>query len=268
MLTAAQCARHLDVLRVGRRPPGLEALTELTAAHLTRVPFENVSKLLRFRRSGFRGIPELEPYLDDIERFRLGGTCYANNLHLNRLLGALGYDVRLCGADMSRPDVHVANVVRLEGREYLVDAGYAAPFLEPMPLDLDRDQEIALGGERYVLKPRGADGRWRLDHHRDGRPLHGYTLNPKPRRVEEFAGVIEESFAPEATFMNALTIVRFFPGRSLALRNLKLVEAEGDRTRIVHFPDAAPLPVLIEERFGIPRALVAEALAGLKLVDY
>ncbi len=267
-MTTAEVERYLSVLGVPRRTPSLEALAELTAAHVTRVPFENVSKLLRFRRSGFRGIPDLATFLGDIERFHLGGTCYTNNVHFGRLLAALGYDVALCGADMSKPDVHVVNVVRLDGHEYLVDGGFAAPFLEPLPLGLDRDQEIALGGERYVLKPRGADGRSRLDHHRDGRPPHGYTLNPRPRRVEEFAGVIDESFEPEATFMNALTIVRFLPGRSLALRNLKLVEAEGDRTRTVRFADAAPLPVLIEERFGIPRALTAEVLAGLTLVDY
>jgi arylamine N-acetyltransferase len=105
------------VLDVPRRAPSLAALTELTAAHLTRVPFENVSKLLRFRQSGFCGIPTLAEFLDRIERHRLGGTCYSNNSHLNRLLEALGYQAFLCGADMKRPNVHVVNRVRLEGRD-------------------------------------------------------------------------------------------------------------------------------------------------------
>ena len=39
-----QAHRYLDHLRVDPRPPSREALTELTTAHLARVPFENFSK--------------------------------------------------------------------------------------------------------------------------------------------------------------------------------------------------------------------------------
>jgi arylamine N-acetyltransferase len=60
---------------------------------------------------------------------------------------------------MSAPDVHMVNIVTLDGRPYLADVGYAAPFLAPLPLDLAQDQEIAWGRERYVLKPRDAAGR-------------------------------------------------------------------------------------------------------------
>jgi len=36
---------YLTILGVVRREPSLEALRELLAAHLTRIPFENISKL-------------------------------------------------------------------------------------------------------------------------------------------------------------------------------------------------------------------------------
>ncbi len=267
MLAAAQCGRYLRALGVPSRAPSLDALTELTAAHLTRVPFENLSKLLRFRRTGFRGIPDLEAFLDGIERFQLGGTCYSNSFHLHQLLRALGYEAHLCGADMSRPDVHLVNRVRLDGRDYLVDAGYGAPFLAPMALDLARDQEIVLGADRYVLKPRDGTGRSRLDQHRDGAPGHGYTLKPESRRIEEFARVIEDSFAPAATFMNALLVTRFWPGRSRVLRNLALSDAEGAALHVRRVPDVSALPGVIEESFGIPGAVAAEALQGLSLSD-
>jgi hypothetical protein len=68
-----------------------------------------------------------------------------------------------------------------------VDVGYAAPFLVPLPLDLAHDQDIVWGRERYVLKPRDAAGRPRLELHRDGGLRHGYLVNPAPRRIEEFA---------------------------------------------------------------------------------
>ncbi len=255
--------RYLRLLGVPARPPGLAALAELTSAHLSRVPFENVSKLLHRRDPAMR-LPPLERWLDGIERHRFGGTCYANNSRLGELLAHLGYEVRLCGADMSRPDVHVVNVVRLDGREYLVDVGYGAPFHAPLALDANAPQEVELGADRYVLHPRDDAGRSRMDLVRDGRLRHGYSVNPAPRSIGEFAGVIEESFAGSASFMNALVIVRHAPGRSLALRNMSLVESEGlmhRRTLVATHVDE--LPEVAETRFGMPRTLVRLALVGV-----
>jgi arylamine N-acetyltransferase len=264
-MTTPERDRYLRVLGVARREPGLGALAELTAAHVIRVPFENLSKLLRYHRSGFRGIPDLATVLDDVEAFHLGGTCYSNNFHLYRLLKVLGYEVTLCGADMSRPDVHLVSLVLLEGREYLVDAGYGAPFLDPLPRDLNSDHTIVLGAERYVLRPRDSAGRSRLDLHRIDGKSHSYEVNPAPRRIDEFRQVIEESFAPSATFMNALTIARFHRGRSIVLRHLSLIESEGHRSRVQRLPDASHLPGTIEETFGIPGTITREVLSRVPL---
>ena len=145
--------RYLAALGVSVGELGLDALQELTAAHLTRIPFENVSKLYYKKHNGLRGLPSLELYLDGIENYNFGGTCYTNNYYLNLLLKYVGYDVKLCGAGMTNPDVHIVNMVTLDGGEYLVDVGYAAPFLKPLPRDLRRDHVVALGRDRYVLKP-------------------------------------------------------------------------------------------------------------------
>lgn len=264
-LTAAEAARYLRALGVAPRPPGFVALAEVVSAHLQRVPFENLSKLRR-RREHRHGIPDLDEFLDGIERHRFGGTCYTNNFHLHRLLAHLGYDVTLCGAEMSRPDVHLVNLVRVDGREYLVDGGYGAPFLDPLPRDLPHDVELGLGRERYVLKPRDAHGRSRLDLYRDGELRHGYTVHPEPRPFRHFAGVIEESYAPGATFMNRLTFMRFRPGHSLVLQNRNLLEFDGPdshETRVA--PDA--LVEVLAARFGVPRAAAGEALADFVVPD-
>ncbi len=258
--------RYLALLGITSRPPSLEALRELTLAHLTRVPFENVSKLYARREPELCGLPGLERFLDGIERHHLGGTCYANNFHLHELLAHLGYRVALCGADMAAPDVHIVNLVSLDGSQYLVDGGYGAPFLEPMSLDLTQDQEVAWGRDRYVLKPRDAHGRSWMGHYRDGSLRHGYLVNPAPRRIGEFAGVIADSFREDATFMNALLVARFSKTRSLTLRNLSLTEADaaGWRSREVGRQD---LPLVIEREFGIPRAIASQALEGVDLTQ-
>jgi N-hydroxyarylamine O-acetyltransferase len=259
-------ARYLGLLGVPRRAPELAALTELTSAHLTRVPFENLSKLSRARRPAPpRQPPGLARYLDGIERLRLGGTCYANAFNFHLLLAHLGYDVSLCGADMSAPDVHLVNVVAIDGRPYLVDVGYAAPLFEPFPLDLARDQEITWGRERYVLRPRDAAGRSRLELHRDGELRHGYTVNPAPRRIEEFEQVILDSFSDGATFMHALLIARFWPKRSMTLRNMTLIEAAPSGYGLRQVPRRDELPAVIEEHFGIAGEVTREALDGVEL---
>jgi len=258
-------ARYLRLLGIGRARPDRALLEALTAAQLQRVPFENLSKLLRLRRAGLRRRPGLEEHLDGIEQHGFGGTCYANNSHFHGLLRHLGFDARLSGADMTDADVHIVVLVRVEGREYLVDGGYGAPFLEPLPRDLEREHVVALGRDRYVLEPQDAAGRARLRLLREGVERHGYTVKPEPRRIEEFDGVVLDSYRPEAVFLNALLITRFFPGRSSVLHNLRLLHSQGERWSERALADAQELGRVVEEEFGIARALVHEALDGIDL---
>ncbi len=252
--------RYLALLGLRRRKPGLGALREIVRAHVTRIPFENISKVLHKAHLGLRNLPDLALYLEGIERFRFGGTCYANNFHLHELLAELGYRVRLCGADMTQPDVHLVNVVTVDERDFLVDAGYAAPFLDPMPLDLVTDQVIALGRERYGLKPRDAQGRSRMELYRDGILTHAYVVKPEPRGIGEFARPIAESFGNDATFMRALLVARFSPGRSLVVHNLALIASRRTRWTTQHFSAPHDLARAVEERFGIPAPVTREAV--------
>jgi len=256
--------RYLRVLEVPAREPSLEALTHLVARHAMRVPFENISKLYYRKRDNMRALPDAERFLSGIEHYNLGGTCYTNNYYLNRLLAGLGYEVKLCGADMANPDVHIVSMVAVDGREYLVDVGYAAPFLAPLPRDLARDHEVVLGRDRYVLEPQDAEARSRMSLYRDGKPKHGYVVKPTSRSLEHFADVIAHSYTDDATFMNALLLVRFLPGeRGVAIHNLTLIESQGTESRVTAIPDRAALVPLVERHFGIPRDIVADAVADL-----
>lgn len=256
--------RYLALLGIRRRPPSKAALQEVVQAHLMRIPFENISKVYYKKHDGLRGLPSLERYLDGIERFHFGGTCYANNYYLYLLLKNLGYQVKLCGADMSNPDVHLVSMIVVEDREYLVDVGYAAPFLNPMPRDLTTDYTIALGRDRYVLKPQDAHGRSRMELYRDGKLRHGYLAKSEPRQIHEFEHTIADSFRDEATFMNALLLARFSTDRSLVIHNLTLTESRGDEvsTRTLANPDE--LGAVVQETFGIPREFVDDVVAGIE----
>ena len=257
------CERFLDLLGIERRSPSIEALTEVVGAFVTRVPFENISKLYNLKRYGLRGIPEFEMYLDGLEHYNFGGTCYPNNYHLHLLLEHLGYEASLCGAAMNNPDVHLTNLVSIDGREFFIDVGYAAPFLKPMPRDLEQDYVVESGKDRYVLKPRASDGTSRLDLYRDGELKHGYTVNPTPRKIDHFARVIEDSFRADAVFLNSLLLVRQYPNRSVSIRNLSIIEAEGRDSEKRRLAGREELPAIVEELFSIPGEIVSEAVASL-----
>ncbi|MEE8577089.1 MAG: arylamine N-acetyltransferase, partial [candidate division Zixibacteria bacterium] len=202
-------------------------------------------------------------FLGGIKRFNFGGTCYANNGYLNQLLINLGYRVKLCGADMDNPDVHIVNIVTIDEKEYLVDTGYGAPFVKPLPLDLKADYEIESGSDRYRLKPKDKGGCSRMEFYRDGELKHGYTAKPTPRQIDYFAKVIQDSYRDTAAFMNRLVLVRFFPNRTLTIRGLSLVETEGGKSRIHRLESRDELPEAVEKYFSIPQSIVSEAVADL-----
>lgn len=257
----AQYRRYLSLLRLPAVRPDVAGLREVVRRHLVEIPFENVSKRLQARQ-GARTIPELPAFLDGVERHRFGGTCYANNYHLFQLLRHLGFDARLCGGDMPQgSDVHVAVMVACEGREYLVDCGFGAPFLEPLPLDVPTPQVVTLGRERYVLHPRDAAGASRVDFFRHGELRYGYRLRPAARDLREFAAVIAASYAPDAFFMNTLHVVRFSGRGAVSLKGRTLTHNIGGRS-FTETIGEAELPGLVQTVFGIPADMVQQALAA------
>jgi arylamine N-acetyltransferase len=257
--------RYLSILGVRKEPPSFDHLKRLVHAQITLVPFENISKLWLRKTQGATTIPDLEEHLDGIERHNFGGTCYANNPYFAELLRSLGYEVAMCGADMSNPDVHVVSVIRLDGREYLVDVGYGAPFFEPMARDLDHELEIVFGRNRYVLRRQDERRRSRMEHFRDDELIHGYVVNPEPRGIDHFQEIIRHSYTAEATFMNVIVIERFFQDRAVRFHNLTLTESSRDRASTTELADRTELAAAIEYHCGFPPQIVYEVVADVEL---
>jgi N-hydroxyarylamine O-acetyltransferase len=263
-LSKSQARAYLQALGVASAAPTRRTLDDLVRAQATRVPFENISKLYRFKHQGLVGVPTIEEYLDGIERFHFGGTCYPNNFHFCRLLCTLGFDAALCGADMpSGEDVHAAITVSIDGRDLLVDVGYGAPFLAPLPRDAASDIVLRYGRDRYVLKPRDAEGRSRLDMYRDGELLHGYLLKPTPRSIDHFGNAIRDSFAENATFMNAVDLIRFSDVDSVVIYNLSIIRSTVGSFSVERLPDREALVRALEREFGIPAEIARDAIEGL-----
>jgi arylamine N-acetyltransferase len=223
-----------------------------------------VLKWKKSRLKIYPNIPTLQLYLDGIEQNHFGGTCYSNNYYFNLLLKFLGFDTKLCGADMANPDVHMVSIVRFEGQEYIVDVGYGAPFLAPLPRNLRNDHIIKYGDDSYVLKPQDLDGFSRLQLYRNGKLKHGYHVKPQGRDIGYFSDVISASFRPEATFMNAVLLVRFFPNRTVTIHNYSKVESTPENSSFRKMANNEELIVTIERNFGIPTGIISDALGQIK----
>ena len=256
--------RYLNILGVERHKPSTAALYELVKAQVIKIPFENVSKLYYRKHYKLEGLPDLERYLDGIENFHFGGTCYSNNYFFYQLLASLGYQIKLCGADMLNPDVHLVSVVTVEQRDHLIDVGYAAPFLTPIPNDLKRDYVIILGRDQYVLKPQDARGYSQMELYREGSLKQIYSVNPVPRQIQEFDHIIVESYREDSTFMNALLLARFFPERSLVLHNLSLIESQGTVSRSRDLTSRDALIQTAFKYFAIPKEFTTDVVNDIE----
>ena len=154
-------------------------------------------------------------------------------------------------------------MVRVEGLEYLVDAGYGAPFLRPFPRSSQHPVVLELGRNRWVLEPVDATGCSRMRQFRDGTGRHGYLAKPEPRAPEYFFPAIADSFRPSSTFLNAVVLARFEAGRSVVIHNEQLVVSQGSHEAVTALASRDALAEAIEASFGIPAAVTASAVAGL-----
>jgi arylamine N-acetyltransferase len=256
--------KYLALLGLKKSEPDFDFLCKLVKAHLIKIPFENISKLL-FKKQGMNYIPDLFTFLDGIEKYNFGGTCYTNNYYFNLLLKHLNFDVKLCGADMKNPDVHLINIVTIDKQEFIVDGGYAAPFLTPLPRELNTDFVINSGNEKYIVKPKDENGKTKVEQHSGDIVQHWYTAKPQPREIEEFRKVIENSYAEDATFMNAIRIVRFSENGSISLTNFMLTQTTGAHVHNIKI-SREDIPAIALEKFGMPESLMKEAVESVKKI--
>lgn len=163
---------------------------------------------------------------------------------------------------MRTSNAHMVSMVEIEGREYLMDVGYAAPFLFPLPRDLNTDYTIRLGCDRYVLKPQDTKGCSRLELYRDGILKHGYLAKPEPKKIEDFS--IKDTFREDATFMTTLLLARFYQDRTIVIHNMTVIESQGTKSKKYSLKDRDELEQAVEELFGISQAMTKIAMSGLR----
>ncbi|RSL68024.1 hypothetical protein CEP54_002985 [Fusarium duplospermum] len=142
-----QLAEYLDRIQLPASQHAsdpLEFLTQLVQKQLVYVPFETLSLHYSTHKS-----VSLDP--DDLHQKivhkRRGGYCLENNSFFGTVLRSLGFHVFgvICRITMATRGVfdgswramsHMANIVTIDSKRYLVDVGYGADGpCTPLPLD-------------------------------------------------------------------------------------------------------------------------------------
>ena len=140
----------------GTRAPDLATLTGIIGRHAATIPFEAIDVLLG------KGIDTAPAAIfDKLVTRRRGGYCFEQNGLLRDVLVALGFDVSLRltrvlwmrPADAPPPSAtHMMLVVRMDGRDYLADAGFGNGT-PTVPLTFEHAESQPTPLETFRLRP-------------------------------------------------------------------------------------------------------------------
>ena len=224
-------------------PRSLKLLAALQAHQLAAVPFESLS--LHYSRIR---LLSLDPE-DLFDKFvlhggRRGGYCMENNTFFGCILRSLGFELLSVGGRVSHETTgrhdggwagwsHMVNLVRIDGRRYLVDAGFGAHGpCRPMPLD----REAAGGVVREGAAPQQLRLEYkRLPRHTDPEQrvwVYSYRERAGAPWVEAYCFTELEFFADDFEVMNLDTMTRresYFVQTVIAQRFVLEAEAAEDR---------------------------------------
>jgi arylamine N-acetyltransferase len=219
----------------------VQALADLHARHMERVPYENLDIQLG-RPTTVDGAESAQRIVRDVR----GGYCFHLNGAFGTLLDALGYDVRRHrgtvqsssgppSTSLNHLILHVHGLPTAEHADgtWWADVGLGDGFSRPLPLRAGRCEDgpwtygldaspAYAGGWRLVQDPAGAFGLADAD-----------TVPPDP---QELAAAHEQlSRSPDSGFVTVATAQRRYADHFLVLRSCTLsrIEASGTTTEVV-----------------------------------
>ena len=206
------------------------SLTELHEAHVRAIPFENIDVMLG-------RVPSLD--LADIQAKMVnggrGGYCYEHQLLFTGVLERLGYEVkRRMSRVMTGPRTHFMSIVD----DHLVDVGFGAGMLHPMPLvdgavvdQAGWPHRLRREGRRWVLEKQAGDG-WDLQH--------AFEDDVEQRPIDYVMANYYVATHERSPFSRQLVVMRLSPGLSRRLVGSTFtVEHAGEEPEISQVEDLA-----------------------------
>lgn len=242
-------------------PPRVETLCEV-ARSFSSIPYENLSKILRFARTGVaersrRGPGEV---VEDHVTSGAGGTCFSLTAALLHILRALGWRAEPILADRHYgADTHCALLVWINESPHLVDPGYL--IVRPIPISMGGEQRISTSFNDVLLVPGGQGEKLTLFTENKGQRSERLTFKLNPVDSGEFLRAWDASFGWDMMSYPVLTRVAAGEQIYLQQRRLQVRNREEVRRGEVKAQD---LPKDIAELFGLDPGLTRSALEILR----
>src|SRR6478672_4399420 len=254
--------RYLRLLGVKGREPTFETLTELAKAH-ERVAFTNAASLIRKAATPQGPVPAMDTgeFLDAWYAECPGGVCYETTSMAADLLRGMGFDSHVVLGAIDGPRAHQANVVKVDGRRFLLDLGNGGPFFLPIPID-EWPVEIDYGvlGYRFARQAGGQLVQYRrMEGGWQGFAFYEDDVAQPDQLAEAYQ---HHHRLPAKSFvMGNFVLVQMGGGELKALRDhtFSHYRASGKVSREVHGTDA--YRGVIRDEFGLENYPVDAALA-------
>lgn len=250
---------------------GLEAFPDMDIAgldllqrtHAQAIAFENLDiRLSRPIRV------DSESVFDKLVRRRRGGYCFEQNRLFSDVLTALGVSHRLLLArgllklqpGENSPRNHLCLLVQMDGAPWLVDAGFGALCIAPMPL-IDGAKTASGHRLRRVGEMGSLSGEWLLEFtssmlagssNAEGGSMRQYCFDLSdvaPEDIEQANHWTSTRAGTLFTTRNVVSISRQDGFASLADRELTLRSRSGKDTRVLD--DATAYGDCLREIFGL-----------------
>lgn len=216
----------------------LETLRELQHKHLLAIPFETLDI-----HNQIPIILKINLLYQKVIQDNRGGYCYELNLLFHHLLNFCGFNVRLVSGRLhhgnnrfGREFEHLALIVDLNGRKWLVDVGFGDFSLAPLaviPGEMQGDgrnfyqiiDPVIVDGQAYL-----GVARWNASQ-QDFRIDYLFTLTP--REIADFYEMNEfHQHSQESHFARSLIVTMPTVDGRLTLINNKLIRKENGKRQV------------------------------------
>lgn len=168
----------------------LETLNALQEAHLRTIPFENLdihyNKKIKL---------DINAIFDKIIQNNRGGFCYELNGLFFQLLKDLGFEAKMISARVYKEGDsndknnygeeydHLAIIVTLQNKEFLVDVGFGKFSLHPLPIESNQIHKDPLG--EFVFDKLNEEY-FRINEVKNDKVIPQYIFTKQSRNLEEF----------------------------------------------------------------------------------
>jgi N-hydroxyarylamine O-acetyltransferase len=231
-------AKYLKRINFQGQPEvNLAVLSRLQKLHLSNIPFENLDI-----HTGTKIELDIAKIFSKIVENGRGGFCYELNGLFYELLMAIGFNAKMVSGRVYGRDGnygkefdHLAIIVEIDEREYLVDVGFGKFSLEPLEMKLDVILHDELGEFQF---DKFDENYWRINEIVNGELVPEYIFKLQPRDFSEFVPMCEfHQTSPESHFTRGKLISKIVDGGRITLTNKQLKITNGNQTETIEFAD-------------------------------